>query len=100
MNDLNPSPSGGKLVRNGCIHQARDQRSHKAHIVPSPPIPESLSHGQALPGILSEWCPLVPIWEAKQRDGTEQTLLLLLLTPEQVLPLEGTGEEMSPGARG
>lgn len=42
---------------------------------------------EGLPGTLSEWGPLVPIWEAKQGDGSEQPVLLLLLTPKQVLSL-------------
>lgn len=42
---------------------------------------------EPLPGVLSERCPLIPVWEAEQGDGSEQPLLLLLLAPKQVLPL-------------
>lgn len=48
---------------------------------------------ERLPGILSEWGPLIPIWEAKQGDGSEQPFLLLLLSPKQVLSLQGMGKE-------
>lgn len=59
-----------------------------AHTCPFSPSPRFLCPrpGQ-LPGVLSEWCPLIPIWEAEQGDGTEQPFLLLLLAPKQVLSL-------------
>lgn len=83
-------------MTNGHLHQVRGPQEPQGSHCPFPLNPSPRLRAKQLPGILSEWCPLVPIWEAKQRDGTEQPLLLLLLAPKQVLPLEGTGKEMSP----
>lgn len=57
------------------------------------PVSAPCPRAKPLPGTLSEWGPLVPIWEAKQGDGSEQPVLLLLLTPKQVLSLQRIGKE-------
>lgn len=57
------------------------------HTVPFSSNLRPLPRAKPLPGTLSEWGPLVPIWEAEQGDGSKQPLLLLLLTPKQVLSL-------------
>lgn len=48
---------------------------------------------EQLPRILCEWGTLIAIWEAEQGDGPEQPLLLFLLSPKQVLPLEGRARD-------
>lgn len=85
-----PSTTGRKLVRNP------DEGGTGITwftLFPSPPISAPCPRAKPLPGILSEWGPLIPIWEAKQGDGSKQPLLLLLLTPKQVLSLQRIGKE-------
>ena len=70
----------------GAVLSCTDQEAPAVSNLPAP-VHIGQNEREGLPGTLSEWGPLVPIWEAKQGDGSEQPLLLLLLTPKQVLSL-------------
>lgn len=90
MNQLSPSGSQRSWGGTGVHTQrgrARGPHSSCWPFSPSPRVHPGVEGTGQLPGILSEGCPLVPIWETKQGDGAKQPLLFLLLAPKQVLSL-------------